>query len=300
MMKKKSAYRAKNIISQTPALKNSMDFYIKEVAKYPVLSKEEELRLAQKFYKTKDINIARILAQSNLKFVVKIAMTYTQFGAQLIDLVQEGNIGLLQAIKQFNPYKGVRLITYAVWWIRGYIQEYLMRQYSLVRIGTTAQQRKLFYLLKKQQQQLKQLHYQDDDMKLLTYEKFPEKDVQMMQQRLSGKDISLDQPLSKNGDTLLVDMQTDHKEPSLEEQFNLSQEKHIITQSIQSLRSQLNEKELFILDRRLLSNQPFTLQQIGQKYSVTREYIRQIENRLIQKIKAAIQRETSTANKSNP
>lgn len=276
------------------AVKSPIDIYLRAIAKYPILSKEEESRLSQKFWVTKDPNIAKILAQANLRFVVKIAMEYTQFGARLIDLIQEGNIGLLQAIKQFNPYKNVRLITYAVWWIRGYIQEYLMRQHSLVRIGTTAKQRKLFYLLRKQQEQLRQLPNLNNKKKFLTYTGFHKKELQTMQQRLNARDISLDQPVSLDNSSRLIDLQQNKDDLSQEEALNLFQEKTIIKQILIKLRATLNDKELFVLDNRLLSDSPLTLQKIGQKYSVTREYIRQIERQLIQKIKILVQEKIQT------
>lgn len=123
--------------------------YLNEIRRYKVLSKEEEHALAKKYFESKDPEAAQDLVKANLRFVVKIAAEYSKFGAKMIDLIQEGNVGLMHAVREFNPYKGARLITYAVWWIRGYIQEYLMRQYSMVRIGTTQNQRKLFYQCKK-------------------------------------------------------------------------------------------------------------------------------------------------------
>ena len=126
-----------------------LTLYLSEVRKYPVLTREQELELAKKYYDTKDPVLAQTLVKSNLRFVVKIAAEYAKFSSKLIDVIQEGNVGLMHAVKEFNPYKGNRLITYAVWWIRGYIQEYLMRQFSMVRIGTTANQRKLFYQLQR-------------------------------------------------------------------------------------------------------------------------------------------------------
>ena len=197
-------------------------------------------------------------------------------------------------LKQFNPYKNVRLITYAVWWIRGYIQEYLMRQHSLVRIGTTAKQRKLFYLLRKQQEQLRQLPSLNNKKKFLTYTNFHEKELQTMQQRLNATDISLDQPISPDSSSRLIDLQQNKDNLSQEESLNLSQQKNIIKQVLTKLRTTLNDKELFILDNRLLSDSPLTLQKIGQKYSVTREYIRQIEHQLIQKIKILVQKKLQT------
>ena len=284
--KKKKTYQAEIVRSDAPVLNDPVQIYLKEISQFPVLSKEEEEKLSKQFYENKDPRIARLLAQANLRFVVKIAAEYTRFGARLIDLVQEGNIGLLHAIKEFNPYKEVRLITYAVWWIRGYIQEYLLRQYSLVRIGTSAKQRKLFYLLRKQQEQLSQaqLSYQKNTQ-LLTHSGFKEKEVQIMRQRLNARDLSLDQPISGDSDSTLLDMQAHIEEDSIEENLSLFQEKQIMRKSIERIRPKLNTKELFILDKRLLSDTPLTLQEIGQKFSVTREAIRQVESRLIKKIK---------------
>ena len=282
--KLKKAYKTEVIHSGTLVVSDPVQAYLNEIGKFPILSKEEEEELSKKFYESKDPKMAQALAQANLRFVVKIAAEYTRFGSRLIDLVQEGNIGLLHAIKEFNPYKGVRLITYAVWWIRGYIQEYLMRQYSLVRIGTTAKQRKLFYLLRKQQEQLARLPYKED-MKLLTHSGFKEKEVQTMRQRLTERDLSLDQPIAGNSNANLLETQTNIEDNSLEEKINFSQEKNLMQKSIEELRPSLNTKELFILENRLLSDSPLTLQKIGTHFSVTREAIRQVENRLLKKIK---------------
>ena len=282
--KPKKVYKTEVVSSRAPVVSDPMQAYLNEIAKFPVLSKEEEEKLSKKFYETKDPQIAQALAQANLRFVVKIAAEYTRFGSRLIDLVQEGNIGLLHAIKEFNPYKGVRLITYAVWWIRGYIQEHLMRQYSLVRIGTTAKQRKLFYLLRKQQEQLAQLPYQEH-IKLLTHSGFKEKEVQSMRQRLTGRDISLDQSSTGDSNSHLMEMQNDSDESSPEEDINFFQEKQLLQKSIKKVRPSLSAKELFILEKRLLSDEPFTLQKIGEHFSITREAVRQVESRLIKKIK---------------
>ena len=140
------------------AIKSSdpLVMYLNEIRKYPLLTREQEADYAKKYFETKDPEIAQRLVKHNLRFVVKVAAEYSKFGAKMIDLIQEGNIGLMHAVREFNPYKGVRLITYAVWWIRGYIQEYMMKQYSLVRIGTTQNQKKLFYNLQKEKEKLRE------------------------------------------------------------------------------------------------------------------------------------------------
>ncbi len=295
MRKKKKVLPSKTLIPSDP-----VQMYLREIAKYPILSKTEEQRLGRLFYKTRDPKIGQALARANLRFVVKIAIEYTRFGSRLIDLIQEGNIGLLHAVKEFNPYKGVRLITYAVWWIRGYIQEYLMRQYSLVRIGTTAEQRRLFYQLKRQQEELAQLPYQKSTKLITQFSGVKAKEVEAMDQRLKKRDLSLDMPASENSSERLVDLQADKETSSLEERLNLFQEKNLVHESLKKIRPSLNEKERFILDERLLKQKPLTLQEIGQKYFVTREAIRQVENRLIKKIKLSVMKQMKPKNNLRP
>lgn len=262
--------------------------YMLEIRKYPLLSKEEELRLAKLYYDHGDKSAAETLVTSNLRFVVKVAAEYSKFGAKLIDLIQEGNVGLMHAVREFNPYKGVRLITYAVWWIRGYIQEFLMRQYSMVRIGTTANQRKLFYQLQKEREELERMGY-DKGIALLSGRLgIPEEEVKTMHQRLSGRDLSLDQPFTSNESGSLMDFQTDTTEGELEESLGTQEELSILQENLEALRSDLNEKELYLLDHRLLSDEPKTLQEIGDEFGVTREAVRQMEVRLMKKIKDQI------------
>ncbi|RME14589.1 MAG: sigma-70 family RNA polymerase sigma factor [Bdellovibrio sp.] len=263
--------------------------YLAEIQKYPVLSKEEERELAIRYYETKDPKAAQKLVTSNLRFVVKIAAEYTKFGAHLIDLIQEGNMGLMQAIKEFNPYKGVRLITYAVWWIRGNIQEYLMRQFSLVRIGTTQEQRKLFYQLQKQKKELEKMGHVPTTALLSGRLGVSESSVQQMTQRLSGKDISLNQPANGDeGSTQLIDLQSKADNSDLDEKIELKEELHLLKDSLEELRPHLSPRELQILDKRLLADPPMTLREIAQQYGITREAVRQMETRVIKKIKNSL------------
>ena len=280
-----------------PALNDPIQLYLKEISHFPVLSKEKEEKISKEFYNTRNPQLAQQLASANLRFVVKIAVEYTRFGARLMDLIQEGNMGLLHAIKEFNPYKGVCLITYAVWWIRGYIQEYLMRQYSLVRIGTNAKQRKLFYLLKKEREQMAQLIYQDG-APLLPPAGFKEKEVQQMRQRIKERDLSLDQPVTEKGSTQLIDIQPSPPESSIEEKLGFFQEKEMLLKSLKKLRPSLNKKEKYILKNRLLSSSPLTLHKIGQHFSVSREAVRQAENRLLKKIKKLMNQTNSLGPKT--
>lgn len=263
--------------------------YLAEIRKYALLTKEQEHELAVRYRETGDPKAAEQLVTSNLRFVVKVAAEYSRFGARLIDLIQEGNVGLMHAVKEFNPYKGVRLITYAVWWIRGYIQEYLMRQYSLVRIGTTQNQRKLFYRLQKEREALDQMGQEPNIALLAGRLGVSEEEVQTMAQRLRGRDISLNQPLdsSSSSTASLLDFESTG-EPGVDETLGHFEEMEVLRENIEKIRPTLNEKETFILEKRVLADEPLTLQDIGDHFGTTREAVRQLEARLIGKIRAAV------------
>ncbi|MEO0336051.1 MAG: RNA polymerase factor sigma-32 [Pseudomonadota bacterium] len=271
------------------AATDAMGQYMAEVSRYPVLSKEDEQKLAIRYRETGDPKAAEALVTANLRFVVKVAAEYTKFGSKLIDLVQEGNVGLMHAVKEFNPYKGVRLITYAVWWIRGYIQEYLMRQYSMVRIGTTANQRKLFYQLQKQQKELEELGFREGVKLLSGRLGISEKEVETMHKRLTQRDVSLDQPVSQmDGSTTLMDFQSEDYDDSIIELLGTAEEVALLKEKIDEIRPSLNERELELLDERLLAEDPITLQEIGEKHGVSREAVRQMEARVIKKLRTAL------------
>lgn len=267
------------------ATTDPMALYLNEVRRFPVLTREQEQEIARKYYDTKDPEAAQALVKANLRFVIKIAAEYSKFGAKMIDLIQEGNVGLMHAVREFNPYKGTRLITYAVWWIRGYIQEYLMRQYSLVRIGTTQTQRKLFYQLQKQREQLEALGH-NPDFALLSHKLgVSEEEVSNMAQRLTGRDVSLDRPVDEDSDTRLGDLQKDGEETALDDRLAQAEQLALLKEKIDDLRPQLNDREKILLEERLLADEPLTLQEIGEKYGITREAVRQAEARLMKKIK---------------
>ena len=261
--------------------------YLSEIRRYPLLTREEERELAVRYRETGDPKAAERLVTSNLRFVVKIAAEYSKFGAKLIDLVQEGNVGLMHAVRDFNPYKDVRLITYAVWWIRGYIQEYLMRQYSLVRIGTTQNQRKLFYRLQKERAALDSLGREPNLALLSSRLGVPQDEVETMAKRLSGRDVSLNQPVDAESKTTLIDLEAGH-DIGVDDAIGRREELEVLRQGIDSIRDKLTEKETFILENRLLSDEPLTLQEIGDKYGVTREAVRQIEARMMGRLKTAV------------
>lgn len=260
--------------------------YLAEIKKYPLLSKAKEHELAVRYFNTKDPAIAQILVTSNLRFVVKIAAEYSKFGARLIDLIQEGNVGLMRAVREFNPYKGTRLITYAVWWIRGYIREYLLKHYSMVKIGTTQNQKKLFYNLMKEKAQMEHEGLVPTNKLLSTRLGVREKDVEVIQERLAAKDVSLDAPLDEQSQMRLLDFQSNPDELSIDDQLSLLEQLELLRQNIDKIRPSLNEKELYLLEHRMLADNPMTLQEVGDHYGITREAVRQSEARLLEKIKA--------------
>jgi len=263
--------------------------YLAEIRKYPLLTREKELELAKKYYESKDPSAAQALVTANLRFVVKVAAEYSRFGARMIDLIQEGNMGLMHGVREFNPYKGVRLITYAVWWIRGYIQEYLMKQYSLVKIGTTQNQKKLFYQLQRQKDELDSMGKSPDIKMLSTKLGIPEDEVRIMAQRMSGRDVSLDRTIDDESGTSLMDFQkADNHTP--DEDLAQKEELSHLSEAIEALKEHLSEREKIILAERILADEPLTLQEIGEKYGITREAVRQMEARLMKKIKDQYQK----------
>lgn len=277
---------SKGITSTDP-----LAMYLNEIRKYPLLTREQEYELAKKYYETKDPNLAQTLVKSNLRFVVKVAAEYAKFSSKLIDVIQEGNVGLMHAVKEFNPYKGNRLITYAVWWIRGYIQEYLMRQFSMVRIGTTANQRKLFYQLQRQKQELEKMS-SPENVALLSHKLgIPEDEVSEMAKRLTSRDVSLDKPSSSDDESatpLSALLKKEDGSLPLDEQLALEEQLSLLMSVVENIRSGLTEKERILLEERVLSDEPLTLQEIGDKYKITREAVRQTEVRLMKKIKDAM------------
>lgn len=263
--------------------------YLNEIRRYPLLTPEEEKELAIRYKEKGDKDAAEKLVTSNLRFVVKVAAEYSRFGAKMIDLIQEGNVGLMHAVKEFNPYKGVRLITYAVWWIKGYIREYLMRQHSLVRMGTNQNQKKLFYNLQKEARELEALG-EDAAVELLSERLgVPVKDVQQMKQRLEGRDVSLDQPIGDDSDASLLTLQKYDEAASPEDTLISSEQAELLREKIEKIMPLLNEKEKMILETRLLADEPLTLQEVGDKYGITRERARQLEARVLSKIKNAFE-----------
>lgn len=235
-------------MSNLPVPQGSLAAYLVEINRFPLLGAEQEQALACRYRKTGDIQAAHQLVTSNLRFVVKIAHEYSGYGVRLADLVQEGNIGLMQAVKKFDPKRGIRFLSYAVWWIRATIRNFIMKSWSLVKIGTTQAQRKLFYN--------------------------------------HPRDASLDQPLSDDNPTTRLDRiaASDNQEEAVAQ----AEERSLMKSSVQKALTRLNERERFIVKSRLMSDEPLTLQDIGERYKISRERARQIEAVAKKKIRLAL------------
>ena len=274
-----------------PAPTDSVKKYMAEISKYPILSREEEYRLAVMYRKKEDLEAAKKLITSNLRFVIKIAYKYRNYGINLMELIQEGNLGLMQAVKKFDPTRGYRLITYAVWWIRAYIQSYIIKTWSLVKIGTTQAQKKLFYKLSsaKRKMELTNKILSPEDYKTLAKELGVSGEaIAEMEQRMAGKDLSLDVEIREEGERAThLDFLAD-KLASQEEILTKIQEEEKIKRELDTALKALEERERFIIENRILRDNPLTLEELGTKLNISRERVRQIENEALKKMKTIL------------
>jgi RNA polymerase sigma-32 factor len=264
---------------------STLQIYLRELARYPLLSPEEEYQLAVDKEEEGSVSAAHRLVTSNLRLVVKIANEFRNNQMNLLDLIQEGNYGLLQAVQRFNPYKSVKLSTYAAWWIRAYILKYLMDNRSQVKIATTAAQRKLFYNLKKETEKLLQ-QYETAETRLLA-EKLDvrEKDVEEMQRRLAGGEVPLDAPVGGEDSTITRQEMIPDTSDSVEDSMARDEVYKIFTEYLEEFRQTLKGRDAEIFSDRMLSENPATLQQIGDRYGVSRERARQLESRIFKNLR---------------
>ena len=271
-----------------PALSNEggLSAYLSQIKKFPMLAAEEEYMLAKNWRTTGNIKSAEKLVTSHLRLVAKIAMGYRGYGLPVNEMISEGNVGLMQAVKKFKPEKGFRLATYAMWWIKASIQEYIMRSWSLVKIGTTTAQKKLFFNLKKiknkiapkSEGDLKDEHVTEIANKLAV----SKDEVVSMNRRLSGKEMSLNSPIGEGGDEWqdwIEDKGLDH-ELKFAQREEMKQRKNLLTDSIKIL----NDREKEIIYARRLNDEPTTLENLSKKYKISRERVRQIENKAFEKL----------------
>ncbi len=273
---------------ELPSLTGTLDRYISEINQFELLTPEEEFRLAVRFRKYNDMEAAQHLVVSNLRFVVKIAHEYRNYGMKLADLIQEGNIGLMHAVKKFDPYRGYRLISYAVWWIRAYIQNYIIKTWSVVKIGTTQAQRRLFFKLGQAKKKLEALSQRNPEFAEIAESLgVKEIDIEQMDLRISHRDLSLDATISDDGEVSHLDYLTydgDDQEISLIKK----EEMELARKNIAGAMATLNEKESYIIRHRVMADNPETLQEIGDRYHITRERARQIEKQALKKLAMAL------------
>ena len=273
---------------EVPAVTGTLDLYMAEINRFPILTADEEFRLAVRLTKYNDMEAAEKLVVSNLRFVVKIAHEYRNYGLKLADLVQEGNIGLMHAVKKFDPYKGYRLISYAVWWIRAYIQNYIIKSWSLVKIGTTQTQRKLFFKLAQARKMLQNLSEKRPEFEEIaeTLGVRPEQ-IEEMDLRMGSRDLSLDAQVTEDGESTHMDYLMYDGEDQ-ETTLIKKEEMALVQHNIAGALAKLSEKESFIIRNRVMADNPLTLQEIGDRYHVTRERARQIEKQALRKLALAI------------
>jgi RNA polymerase sigma-32 factor len=265
--------------------------YLQDIRKFPMLELNEEYMLAKAWREAGDIEAAHRLVTSHLRLVAKIAMGYRGYGLPVSELISEGNVGMMQAVKRFDPERGFRLATYAMWWIRAAIQEYILHSWSLVKMGTTAAQKKLFFNLRKLKGQMQAIEEGDlapeQVTKIADTLNVPEADVVSMNRRLAAPDHSLNAPLRIDGDgewqDWLVD-DTETQENSLADSEELDKRRELLSVAMESL----NERERHILEERRLKETPTTLEELSQEYGISRERVRQIEVRAFEKLQKAI------------
>ena len=270
---------------------DNLSRYLQSIRKFPMLSLEEEQRLAHAWRDDDDIESAHQLVTSHLRLVAKIAMGYRGYGLPVGELISEGNVGMMQAVKRFDPERGFRLATYAMWWIRASIQEYILHSWSLVKMGTTAAQKKLFFNLRRLKGQMKEID--EGDMSLESVESIatklgvPEKDVVDMDRRLAASDHSLNAPLRIDGEgewqDWLVD-ETDSAETMLAEDDEFGKRKSLLVGAMDVL----NDREKHIFVERRLTEEPKTLEDLSQVYGISRERVRQIEVRAFEKVQKSV------------
>jgi len=262
---------------------DSLTLYLSEINRFPLLSADEERHLALRFREEGDLQAAHALITANLRFVVKVAGEYRSYGMKMLDLIQEGNIGLMMAVRKFDPAKGVRLISYAVWWIRAYIQNHIITAWSLLKIGTTQAQRKLFFKLNQAKQAIISMTGESDLHSAAITLDVKDVEAQEMEQRLRGE-LSLDVEMFEGEGGTFLESLPDLRQ-NQEELLAERQESDLLERGVAGALENLNEKERFVIERRVASESPMTLQEIADHFSLSRERVRQIEDGALKKMK---------------
>lgn len=267
-----------------------LQHYIAEIRRYRFLTKEEEFRLAVKYREEGDIDAVSKLVMANLKIVVVIAMEYKHLGMNLMDLIQEGNLGLMQAVKKFDPYRDIRLVTYATWWIKAYMLRYIINNWRLIKIGTTQAQRKLFFNLMKEKTRLESLGYEAGPKLIAHGLGVKEKEVIEMDQRLGNREVSLNEPLREDAETPLLNMIPSDELP-FDERLADEEISTLFREKVIEFSKTMNERDLDILRNRILSESPESLSVIGERYGISKERVRQLEGNIIKRLRKYLKRE---------
>src|SRR2546425_3084321 len=277
--------------SALPSSTGSLAMYLAEINKYPLLTVDEEQRLARLYARSGDLDAAHKLVTSNLRFVVKVAYEYRSYGIKMADLIQEGNIGLMKAVQKFDADKGIRLISYAVWWIRAFIQNYILKSWSLVKLGTTQAQRKLFFSLARTRRELERFDGNGqagaDEKAIARRLRVKPGEVLEMQQRMEGRDLSLDAPMGEDGGSSHVDFVMDGADlPDAE--IAEQEEHHIVQERVLEALGRLDPRERYIIEQRIMNDKPMTLKELGEHFGFSRERARQLEIRAKAKLSSEL------------
>ena len=276
------------MVKNLPVVRNTLESYLIRINRLPLLSQEEEFELGVKYRKHEDMNAAQKLITSNLRFVVKVAFEYKSYGFKILDLIQEGNIGMMMALKKFDPYRGYRFISYAIWWIRAYIQNFIIKNWSLVKIGTTQAQKKLFYKIGKVRKALEANQEKEEKYEFVANDlDVSKKDILEMEQRMASRDLSLDAPIDDNQELTHFDL-LEETSPNQEEVLGEEEEKTILEKGVRVAMKRLNEKEQYVVRNRIMADSPRTLQEIGSYLKLSRERVRQIESEALKKLRREI------------
>ncbi len=274
-----------NAVSGNDPLK----MYFAEISKYPILTSSEERELAELAHNHDDKKAIEKLIMSNLRLVVKVALNYYNAYLNVLDLIQEGNVGLIHAAKKYDPQKGTRFSTYASFWIRAYILKHIMNVWSIVKIGTTQSQRKLFYSLNKAKKQLEGQGIVPEAAALAQVLDVKEEDIEDMEIRFSSGDVSLDESNDKGGETSSY-LEMVRGGENIEDMVAAKEKREMLEDKIREFKARLNYRDRFVLENRIMSDQPLTLQEIGKQFSISRERVRQVEDRIWKSLKRELKR----------
>lgn len=269
-----------------PELPDALTRYLAELRQHPPISREEEHQLAVRWVEEHDLDAARQLVLANLRLVVKIAMEYRRAWTNVLDLIQEGNVGLMQAVRRYDPYQGVKLSSYAVYWIRAYILKYILDNFRVVRLGTTRAQRKLFFRLNREKRELERKGFEASPPLLAERLEVSEADVIDMEQRLSKSDLSMDAPVREESGAATYGDFIEAGGGSAEDQVGDDQFRRVFLDKVKEFAGNLNERERRIVEERILAEEPRTLQELGDEFGVSRERVRQLEARVVSQLRA--------------